>query len=189
MSCVLLIINKTIAFAVSKFIYLFQMKIIFTLLLLLTVMHTRAQRDLLVLEKNGSNVKTYSEGIDITVETIYHQWFEGIITAIRHDSVFINGFPFHYKEIATIKKNRSKLNYEADGVLLMAAGAGVIILGAVNGWYRGDNAGKWYTSTSYITAGALLLGGYLLTKARYKYYHLGKKYTLTYLSLDPNKKQ
>ncbi len=150
-------------------------------------MYTRAQRDVLVLEKNGSNIKTYSEGIDITVETIYHQWFDGIITAVRHDSVFINGFPFHYKEIAAVKRDRKKLNYEADGVLLMAAGAGVVILGAVNGWYRGDNVGKWYTSTSFTTAGALIIGGYFLSKARYKYYNLGTKYTLNYISLDPNK--
>ena len=165
------------------------MKIFFTFFLTLTVTHIRAQRDMIVLEKNGNNVKTYSEGIDISFETIYHQWFNGMITAVRHDSIFIDGFPFHYKEIATIKKERKSLNYEADGVLLMVAGGGVILLGAVNGWYRGDNAGSWYTATSYITAGALLIGGYLLTKARYKYYHLGKKYKLTYISLDPNQKQ
>lgn len=165
------------------------MRKLFVFLLLLTVMHTRAQTNLLVLEKNGSNVKTFSAGMDITMETIYHQWFDGIITIIRNDSVYINGFPFHYKEIATIKRERKKLNYEADGVILMAAGAGVLLLGAVNGWYRGDNAGSWYTATSYITAGALIIGGYLLLKARYKYYHLGKKYTLKYLELDYNKKQ
>lgn len=181
-------INKTIAFSLSKFINIFLMKIIFTFCLLTIAFHSFAQHDFIVLEKNGSNVKTYSEGIEINVETIYRQWFEGVITAVRHDSVFINGFPFHYKEIATIKRDRNKLNYEADGVLLMAAGVGVVILGAVNGWYRGDNAGTWYSSTSYITAAGLIAGGYLLKNARYKYYHLGKKYKLTYLSLDPNKK-
>jgi hypothetical protein len=165
------------------------MKKLLLFFLLLTVMGTRAQTNLLVLEKNGNNVKTYSTGIDITMQTIYHQWFDGVITAIHNDSVYVNGFPFHYKEIETIRKDRKKLNYEADGTLMMVAGAGVLVLGVVNGLNRGDRAGSWLTATSYITAGALLVGGYLLSKARYKNYHLGKKYTLQYISLELDKKQ
>lgn len=151
-------------------------------------MHARAQTSLLVLEKKGSNVKTYSEGMEISIRTIYHQWFEGTITNLRNDSVFINGFPFHYKEIEALKKTRGSLNYETDGLLLMVAGGGVLLLGAVNGLYRQDKASTWYTPTSYITAGALLLGGYLLTRSRYKYYTLGKKYKLQFMAFDLNKK-
>jgi hypothetical protein len=165
------------------------MKKLFLFFLVITAMHTRAQTNLLVLEKNGENVKTYSAGVDITIQTIYHQWFDGVITAIRNDSIFVNGFPFHYKEIEVIRKDRKKLNYEADGVLLMVAGGGVILLGAVNGLYRGDKAGSWFSTTSYITAAALLVGGYLLARSRYKYYRIGKKYTLDYLALDLNRKQ
>jgi hypothetical protein len=161
---------------------------IFILLLLLTTLHAPAQ-SLFALEKNGGNIKTYSEGMSLTIETIYHQWFDGVITAIRHDSVFINGFPFHYHEIATIKRDRGKLNYEADGVVLMAAGAGVLLLGAVNGLYRGDKAGTWYSTSSFVVAGAMIVGGYLLSRARYKYYHIGKKYTLDFISLDFDKKK
>jgi hypothetical protein len=164
-------------------------KRLFVFLLVITAMRTRAQTNLLVLEKNGENVKTYSAGMDITIQTIYHQWFDGVITAIRSDSIFVNGFPFHYKEIEAIRRDRKKLNYEADGVLLMVAGGGVLVLGVVNGLYRGDKANSWFTATSYVTAAALLGGGYLLTKSRYKYYRLGKKYTLQYLALDLNKKQ
>jgi hypothetical protein len=163
------------------------MKLIFFLSVLFSATATRAQTNLLILEKGEENLKTYSEGASIIFQTIYNQWFEGVITTIRRDSVYVNGFPFHYKEIATIKRERKSLNYEADGSILMAAGVGVVILGAVNGWYRGDNAGNWYTPTSYVTAGALLVGGYLLLKGRYKYYHLGRKYKLTFLNLDLNK--
>ncbi|MBS1946438.1 MAG: hypothetical protein JST47_01615 [Bacteroidetes bacterium] len=165
------------------------MKTILSFFLLLTAMNTRAQASLLVLEKKGDNIKTYSEGMEISIRTIYHQWFEGTITAMRNDSVYINGFPFHYKEIEALKKTRNALNYETDGLLLMIAGGGVLLLGAVNGLYRHDNAGTWYTPTSYITAGALLSGGYLLTRGRYRYYTLGKKYKLQFLAFDPNKKE
>jgi hypothetical protein len=177
------------AIVLLKFKYLFYMKRILAFFLILAAMHTRDQTNLLVLEKKGGNVKTYSQGMEISIRTIYHQWFEGTITALRHDSVFVNGFPFHYKEIEALKKTRNSLNYEADGVLLMIAGGGVLVLGAVNGWYRKDKAGTWYTPTSYLTAGALLLGGYLLTKSRYKYYTLGKRYKLMFMAFDLDKKQ
>jgi hypothetical protein len=151
-------------------------------------LHADAQTNVIILEKNGANVKTYATGMEISFETVYHQWFTGVITAVRHDSVFINDFPFDYREIATISAERKSLNYSEDGVLLMIAGGGVLLLGAVNGAYRGDNAKSWYTSGGFITAGSLLAGGFLLTRARFKKYHLGKKYTLEYLALDLDKK-
>lgn len=147
-----------------------------------------AQTNVVILEKNGANVKTFATGMSITFQTVYNQWFDGVITAIRHDSVFINDYPFDYREIASIKTERRGLNYTEDGALLMVAGGGVLLLGAVNGAYRGDKASTWYTSGSFITAGVFIIGGFLLTRCRYKTYHLGKKFTLEYLALDLDKK-
>jgi hypothetical protein len=146
-----------------------------------------AQTDVFILEKKGENIKTFAAGTEISLKTVYQQWFEGTIELIRHDSVFINGIPFHYKEIAAIRLNRKKLNYRTDGTLLMAAGAGVLLLGTVNGLYRGDPVKSWYTPVSYITAGGLLLLGYLILKSANKTYTLGGKYTLQYLALGANK--
>jgi hypothetical protein len=151
-------------------------------------LHLSAQTNVVILEKKGENVKTYATGVEITFETIYHQWFQGVITAVRHDSVFVNDYPFHYKEIAAIKSERKGLNYTADGSILVVAGGGVLLLNAVNGAYRGDKAKTWYTSGSIITSAALLVVGFLLIKSQFKTYHLGKKYTLEYLALDLDKK-
>jgi hypothetical protein len=165
------------------------MKIFFLICFGALTVHGLAQTNVVILEKDGANVKTYATGMNITFETIYHQWLGGVITAIRHDSVFINDYPFNYKEIAAIRAERKHLNYSEYGVLLMIAGGGVLLLNAVNGAYRGDKANTWYTSGSFITAGALLVGGFLLTRIRgYKDYHLGKKYTLEYFALDLDKK-
>jgi hypothetical protein len=142
----------------------------------------------LVLEKNGENVKTFAASMDITMETIYNQWFSGTIEAIRHDSLYINGAAFHYKEIAVIRRERTKLNYQTDGSLLMIAGGGVLLLGAVNGLYRSDPARKWFTPTSFITAGGLLLLGFFIRKSQFQKYRLGKKYSLQYLALGADKK-
>jgi len=143
--------------------------------------------DVFELLKNGAHVKTFSTGMYISIQTIYDQWLEGNITAIRHDSIFLSGNPFHYKEITGIRIERTKLNYTTDGVLLMIAGGGVLVLGAVNGLYRGDAPKDWYKPASYITAAALLILGYVLIKSKYKKYIFGKKYTLSYLELNPNK--
>lgn len=169
-------------------LYFTQMKKCALLFLLVPLFDHAQKNDLLVLQKTGQNVKTYAAGMFFTVETVYHQWFDGVITAIRNDSVFINGLPFHYKEFATVRIERKHLNYETDGGLLMVAGGGVLLLGIVNGLYRGDAPKDWFTATGFITAGAFLLGGFLLRKAHYKTYHLGNKYFFRYLSLDPNKK-
>src|SRR5580698_9143340 len=114
------------------------MKKLFFIFFSVLNLHLAAQTNVVILEKNGENVKTYAAGVEITFETIYHQWFDGVITAVRHDSVFVNDYPFHYREIATIKAERKGLNYTADGVILIAAGGGVLLLNAVNGAYRGD---------------------------------------------------
>jgi hypothetical protein len=155
-------------------------------LLLLLPICCFSQTDLLMLKKKGAHVITYSQGMQINMETIYQQWFDGTISSIRHDSVFLDGVPFHYKEIMAIQRQRKGLNYKADGIILMAAGGGVLLLGAVNGLYRGDPANTWYAPASYIAAGTLLVGGFVLTRLETKKYVIGKKYTLEYLDLDPH---
>ena len=162
-------------------------KLICYILLFSSLKGLAQQGDVVVLEKRGANLKTYSAGTDIDMQTIYHQWFEGTIEAIRHDSIFINGVAFHYKEIAEIRMERKKLNYRTDGTILIAAGVGVLVLGGVNGLYRGDPAKSWYTPASFITSGGLIGLGLLLRGSNYKKYEMGEKYTLQYLALSAPK--
>ena len=144
-------------------------------------------QDLLILEKGHDEVRSYSIGSPLTMKTIYDQWFDGNITDLRHDSVYLNGQPFHYKEIAEIRRERTGLNYETDGTLLMIAGGGVFALGAINGAIRGDNSNSWYTASGIVTGAALIVGGLLLRKARTQRYVLGRRFKLNYLVLNPKK--
>src|SRR5580693_5094512 len=105
----------------------FRMKILLFICFSIFFMLGAAQTNVVILEKNGANVKTYATGMNITFETVYHQWLGGVITAIRHDSVFINDYPFNYKEIAAVRAERKHLNYTEYGVLLMIAGGGVLV--------------------------------------------------------------
>jgi hypothetical protein len=142
-----------------------------------------SQSDVLILQKNGRNIKTYAPGQPIMFQTVYDQWFDGILTDLRNDSVFVNGIAFHYNEIRTMRVERTKLNYSADGTLMIVAGGGVLALNVINGLYRKDKASTWFSAAGWITAGALIVGGILLKNARIRTFPLGKKYGLHYLDL------
>jgi hypothetical protein len=140
-----------------------------------------AQTDVLVLKKRGMEVRTYTVGSELTMQTIYNQWFQGTITNMRKDSIFLNGLPFHYKEIAGIRRTHLNFGNTLLPGFMMVVGAGTFVLGAVNGLYRKDDARDWYTTSGLISGGALLVGGYLLTRTRVKTYRIGRKFSLDYL--------
>lgn len=161
---------------------------LFILLFFVLPFFANAQTDVLVLKKRGSEVRSYTVGSELTMRTIYNQWFQGNITNMRNDTVYVNGLPFHYKEIAAIKTMNLHFGNTVLPAGMMVAGAGIFVLGAVNGLYRGDKSKDWYTSSGLITGGVLVVVGYLLTKTRVKNYPLGKRFTLDYLEIGPPRK-
>lgn len=140
-----------------------------------------AQTDVLILKKRGKQIRTYTVGDALTIQTVYDQDFKGKITAMRRDSVFLDNRPWHYKEIANIQRVRIRSGFLMIGTGMMAAGGGFLVLSAVNGLYRGDQFKDWYTTAGLITSGALIIGGYILRKSFYVKYKIGKKYTLEYM--------
>ncbi len=180
-------INKLVASSLISLKYLFWTMKKYLLLFYVLPFFSLAQSDVVELKKHGANQKVYAPGMSLTMETIYHQWLDGTITAIRNDSVFLNGIPFHYKEISRIRTDRKKFNYSTNGTILLIAGGGVLLLGAVNGLYRGDQIKDWYKPSGFITAGAFIALGLLMRNAAHKKYTLGKKYSLEYLALSANK--
>ena len=145
-----------------------------------------SQTDVLILQKNGSNIKTYAPGQTIMIHTVYDQWLGGTLTDLRNDSVFINNIPFHVNEIDGMRKDFSKLHLQSGGTILIIAGVGVLALNVINGLYTSEPAGSWIKASGWITAGAFILAGILMRSARYKNYPIGKKYTLHYLNLRPH---
>jgi hypothetical protein len=126
------------------------------------------------------HVRAYTIGDPFIFKTVYDQWFSGVIDDLRRDTIYINGQAFSYKEIASIQRLKKG---SALGKLLIAAGAGYLAIGAVNGMIRKDPGKDWYTKTDYIVSGALITGGVLLAAMKSKYYNLGGKYRLLYLQI------
>ncbi len=143
-----------------------------------------AQQDMLILQKNGRHIHTYAAGQELKIETIYQQDFQGVLTAIRNDSIFINDIPFHYKEIAVIHRLRLWSGDLLFGMALMVTGAGILALGSVNGLIREDNINNWYNTSSLFIAGVLIVAGYFLRKAYFIKYPIGKKFKLLYIPLS-----
>ena len=144
---------------------------------------TKAQTDILVLKKRGAHVRTYTVGDELNMQTVYDQWFIGTITQMRNDSVFLNGMPFHYKEIRAIRRTHYNFGNTVLPYGMMAAAGGILVLNAVNGAYRHDKAKDWYTRSGIITGASLLVGGFLLTRTTRSTYHLGHRFKLDYLQL------
>jgi hypothetical protein len=161
------------------------MKKVITAIVFLLPMICFSQTDVLILQKNGSNIKTYAPGQPIMIHTVYDQWLGGTLTDLKNDSVFINNIPFHVNEIDGIRKDFSKLHLQSGGTILIIAGVGVLALNVINGLYTNEPAGSWVRTSGWITASAFIIAGILLKSARYKNYTIGKKYTLHYLNLRP----
>jgi len=150
------------------------------LLLYLIPATTHAQHDVLVLQKRGMHVRSYTIGDPMTFKTIYDQWFTGVIDDLRRDTIYINGQAFSYKEIAAVKKDRPA---SAWGPSLIGIGVGYLAIGAFNGAYRKDAAKDWYTKTDFIVSGAAVATGAILMATKTKYYSMGRKYRLLYLQI------
>jgi hypothetical protein len=161
------------------------MKKIITAILYLVPFIAFSQTDVLILQKNGRNIKTYAPGMSIMIHTVYDQWLGGALTDLKNDSVFVNNIPFHVHEIDEVRTDFSKLHLQSAGTILIVAGVGVLALNVINGLYTNESSGSWIKTSGWITAGALVLAGILMKSAKYKNYPIGKKYTLHYLNLRP----
>jgi hypothetical protein len=161
------------------------MKKIITAIFFLIPMICLSQTDVLILQKNGRNIKTYAPDEPIMIHTVYDQWLGGTLTDLKNDSIYINNIPFHVNEIDGLRKDFSKLHLQSGGTILIIAGVGVLALNVINGLYTNEPAGSWIKASGYITAGVFILAGILMRSARYKNYPIGKKYTLHYLNLRP----
>jgi competence transcription factor ComK len=162
------------------------MKRAFSVLFFLLPLICLSQTDVLILQKNGQNIKTYAPGLPIMIHTVYDQWLGGTITDLKNDSVFVNNNPFHVNEIDAIRTDFSKLHLQNAGTIMIIAGVGVLALNVINGLYTNEPIGSWIKVSGYITAGVFIIAGILMRSAKFKNYPIGKKYTLHYLNLRPH---
>ena len=183
-----------------------MIRFLFFSILVLSTLSASAQNNILLLRKNNRTVKTLFEGKYIAFETKQKNFASGIITKIGKDTIYIRHFEImrsateyggvyfdtsfryttaiHIKDIGAVHPFRNLRGYANSGFLLMIAGGGVMVLGAVNGLYRKESIGDWYKPSGFISAGVLAGTGYLLRRASKKKFVIGRKYQLKILSIN-----
>jgi hypothetical protein len=147
---------------------------------------SQAQNDVLILQRRGMHVRAYTVGDAFVFKTVYGQWFTGTIDDLHHDTIYINNLAFHYNEIAAIRKMKG--GNRSLGPLMMVAGGGFMVIGAVNGLLRQDPPKDWYTTSGYIIGGALLVGGFILSQFSSRDYNLGGRFKLQYLQISKDRR-
>src|ERR1700735_2902062 len=83
------LINNRLSNPLCKFVYcLHPMKKLIILSFFLLPLLAMSQTDLLILKKRGMHVTTYTVGSELTMRSVYDQWFQGTISYMRNDSIF-----------------------------------------------------------------------------------------------------
>ncbi len=170
--------------------------------------------DYIVLKKkNNRTLKTYFPGSFISAVTYTGFNLNGIIKEIKNDSVFIEqqevrqiptqfGVPaldtlvytirLHYQEIRGFSHGISRPGGgrgRSSGLLpsvLMAGGAGFIVLELVNTAYRGESLSDDNKLTLLAIAAGVAATGFLWKQLQKKA-NSGKKYKVIYVSMAPKK--
>ncbi|HEY0677091.1 MAG TPA: hypothetical protein VGD17_02350 [Chitinophagaceae bacterium] len=175
-------------------------------LFLLTFMFAHAQNNVLLLQKRGKTQQTFFPGRYISLQTKQGSYAQGMITRVGQDTIYIRYFDvqssytgyggiffdtvyryttaLHHKDIGALIFLKNPTGRSRSGSLLMIAGGGVLMLGAVNGLYRSEPPREWYKPSSYITAGVLTGLGLLMKRSGSKKRIIGKKYAIKILPLD-----
>jgi hypothetical protein len=161
-----------------------------------------------VKKHNNRTIKTFFPGVPISFQTSYKRQVNGMITDIRHDSIFVKEWDirvvpttmgvtvldtagvyitgFHYKEIEKVEvSDRMKFQQVSLGRILIIGGIGYTVLNVVNGSYLHESVTDSKNLKKLgIAAGAVgtgLLINYLKKHRR--------NYIIEYIHMNDVKKQ
>ncbi|MBN8836764.1 MAG: hypothetical protein J0I09_05870 [Sphingobacteriia bacterium] len=179
--------------------------LLFFLLIACTAAFTQTN-EWMVLRKRGVSVKTFFPGNFIAFQLNNYQWIEGNITAFRNDSIFLSqlriqilynawGLPvrdtvnmgmlvYRINEIYALPLEQKGVTAFNNGSLLQVAGAGYIVLNAINSAILHDP----FFSTVNLARIGIAAGVFMIGKTMQwnhpKKVILGKKYKLEAIKVD-----
>ena len=166
-----------------------------------------AQGDLLVLRKKHQTIQTWVPGSTLYFQFSSKQWIQGIIKAIRNDSLILEqidvrqvpnafGFPtidtaklglmkLHVNEIYGIPRRNAGSDIFTNGVPLQLGSGAFIFLNIFNSLIKNDQVFSSVNLTRITAAGALFVLGTVLHTGHKTFIVLGKKYTIQTLHTGP----
>lgn len=178
------------------------------LLLLLPLIVSAQNSDILLLRRKHTTIRQYFPGNSIEFFTTEHMYVSGNIDSIKRDSLFLTYYDirmvpnifgsfapdtaskyqllFSIHNIGSFPARQKGFNFITNGTLLMMAGGAYLALNVINTLSQGE---KVFSSdnSSHLIIGASLLGAgillHQLTKSSDEF-RLGKKYYLKYLPVE-----
>ncbi|MBZ5859044.1 hypothetical protein [Flavihumibacter profundi] len=163
--------------------------------------------DFISLKKmNGKHVATYFKGSYIIFQHVNGQQIEGLIDAIRNDSVFVRQWQIqtymttlgttkvdtvgyfvhkmHYKEIRTIIPDKKESwRFVKNGSIFMIGGLGYVALNLINAAYLHEPVNDPANMRSLGIALGVATGGFILNRIYRKKEREGKKYKIEYVHM------
>lgn len=184
-------------------------RLLFLLLAFSAISSAKAQDFIAVKKKNGITVKSFTTGTPIIFQLHNGRIAKGLIQQIRNDSLWIMGFnvqivpnrmnvtmidtisafveKLHYRQIASIYLNKkSKRIPILISNVLMAGGAGYILLNSINHVLDGDTD-LYIKKENYqrlIIAGIVTATGYILSQLFKKIVFSRRRHKITYINLQ-----
>ncbi|MCW3087373.1 MAG: hypothetical protein JWQ78_759 [Sediminibacterium sp.] len=183
------------------------MKQLLLLLLLITCgIFVRAQSDLLVLKQRNRTIQTWIPGSFIDFQFSSKQWIQGIIKAVRNDSVIIEqvmivqvpnrfGFPtidtakmglfkLHVNEIYGMPKRNFNNGILSNGTLFQLGSGAFVFLNVFNSLIHNEQVFSSANLSKIGVGGSVFLAGSLLHAGHRTYITLGKKYSMRTVHLN-----
>lgn len=164
------------------------------LLVILSLFYSSAsaQMGYLFVKKGYKKKRTYTEGDRIMLLSNDGFVFNGIITQLKNDTIYLNGRPIPRPQVKAVLFTRKKNKFPADAktLLLIAGGSALTTLGlTINNTETFKRALITGLGLGYGPLIAKYLGrGFLLSLQR-KQYRVGKKFQLQIIDFHlPNKR-
>jgi hypothetical protein len=165
-----------------------------------------------VKKRNNRTMRSYFPGTPIICQTIYGNYFDGYVTAVRNDSVFIKQYDIrpvpgmygiarmdtvtsyitglHYKDIRILNfQRRQSFGLFRNGTILIIGGLGYAGLNMVNGKYLNEPVLKGGNLRKLGIAAGVAGAGFILKYLNKRSQHNEKKYRVEYIRMTVPKQR
>lgn len=157
-------------------------RLLFIVLFVFSSVIAQAQPGYLFVKKGYKKKSTYGEGDRILLQAKDGRVYNGLITLLRNDTIFVNGKPVPCSDVRAILLNQRTTSFHADGKTLLLITGGVALTTA------GLALSKQASFEEALTAGLVIGYGPLLLKylgskisLKRKKYRIGNKFRLQVL--------
>jgi hypothetical protein len=175
--------------------------LLLTSLLMMSVVASSQRNDFFLLKHSGRTIQSFFQGSFISLQARDGEYYSGFIKKIANDSVWIEqrevikGYTafagaildtmtfearrISVSDIASIHKEKQRLEQTAPSILLKLGSAGYISLHVINALILHQSA----SFKKIGIAAAIYLAAVMVNAVHKENYYIGKKFSLQYVSL------